>query len=298
MTVTALKIIALITMTIDHIGEFILGIPVWFRWIGRISAPIFMFCLAEAIHHTKNLRKYILRLYIMVWITAVIEFAATVIYAYISDGNYVYISNCIFTTLVNAAIVIVIIEELLQKKKVTYKLWLYLFWQIITFVMAYFLFETGYGYISNYKCLSIMCKYLVYNVSCNIVFSEGGMVWILLGVLFYYSRGKIKYLYPAFVCVYALMDIYCIPARIAVRLQYYKLDILYDIVKYCAAMFHYDVRFIYEPSFVGNYQWMMIFSLIFFILYNGKYGKGLKKLFYIYYPAHIVILFFIGKILC
>ncbi len=191
-----------------------------------------------------------------------------------------------------------IIEELLQKKKVTYKLWLYLFWQIITFVMAYFLFETGYGYISNYKCLSIMCKYLVYNVSCNIVFSEGGMVWILLGVLFYYSRGKIKYLYPAFVCVYALMDIYCIPARIAVRLQYYKLDILYDIVKYCAAMFHYDVRFIYEPSFVGNYQWMMIFSLIFFILYNGKYGKGLKKLFYIYYPAHIVILFFIGKILC
>ena len=79
MTVTALKIIALITMTIDHIGEFILGIPVWFRWIGRISAPIFMFCLAEAIHHTKNLRKYILRLYLMVWITAVIEFAATVI---------------------------------------------------------------------------------------------------------------------------------------------------------------------------------------------------------------------------
>lgn len=296
MTITALKIIALVTMTIDHIGEFIPGIPVWFRWIGRVSAPVFMFCMAEAMHHTGNRRKYVLRLYAMVWVTAVIEFAATVIYAYISDGNYVYISNHIFTTLVNAAVIIMIIEELVQKKKVTYKIWLYLLWQVIIYVLAYFLFDVGYGFISNYKCLLMLCRYLVYNASCSILFSEGGMAWILLGVLFYYGKEKIRYLYPAYVCVYSLMDIYCIPARIAVRLEYYKLDILYDIVKICAAMFQYDVRFIYEPSLMRNYQWMMIFSMPILMLYNGKYGKGIKKLFYIYYPAHIVILFFIGKL--
>ncbi|WP_442913827.1 TraX family protein [Lacrimispora sp.] len=41
MTSTSLKILAAILMSIDHIGEFIPGMPIYLRWIGRLSAPIF-----------------------------------------------------------------------------------------------------------------------------------------------------------------------------------------------------------------------------------------------------------------
>ncbi|MCR5722201.1 MAG: conjugal transfer protein TraX, partial [Lachnospiraceae bacterium] len=44
-----LKRIALITMIIDHIGAFIPGAPIWLRYIGRISAPIFFFCCAHSL---------------------------------------------------------------------------------------------------------------------------------------------------------------------------------------------------------------------------------------------------------
>ena len=51
---TCLKWIALICMVFDHVAEFIPGMPIWFRWIGRISAPIFVFCMVEGIKYTTN----------------------------------------------------------------------------------------------------------------------------------------------------------------------------------------------------------------------------------------------------
>jgi len=45
-----------------------------------------------------------------------------------------------------------------------------------------------------------------------------------------------------------------------------------------------------------NYQWMLIFALLFILFYNHKEGKKHKYFFYVFYPAHIVILFTIGKL--
>ncbi|MDR1177508.1 MAG: hypothetical protein LBK64_01635, partial [Spirochaetaceae bacterium] len=45
----------------------------------------------------------------------------------------------------------------------------------------------------------------------------------------------------------------------------------------------------------GNFQWLMVFAVIPLLLYNGKRGKGGiggKYFFYIYYPAHIYLLYF------
>ena len=54
-----LKLIALITMTIDHIGAYLLPQYRILRIIGRISMPIYAFMIAEGCHYTRNKAKYL-----------------------------------------------------------------------------------------------------------------------------------------------------------------------------------------------------------------------------------------------
>lgn len=62
MTSFALKIIALISMFCDHFGNAYLKHFSFFNLIGRIAFPIFAFQISEGYIHTKNLKKYFLRL--------------------------------------------------------------------------------------------------------------------------------------------------------------------------------------------------------------------------------------------
>ena len=64
-----LKIIAIITMTIDHIGAIVYPNIDIFRIIGRVSFPIFAFLLVEGFNHTSNKLKYFLRLILFAIIT-------------------------------------------------------------------------------------------------------------------------------------------------------------------------------------------------------------------------------------
>lgn len=80
---STLKLLALVTMFIDHVGAGILGRLIvgqgalqiqlgdleklWAayyitRYVGRIAFPIFVFLLIEGIHKTRNIKKYALRL--------------------------------------------------------------------------------------------------------------------------------------------------------------------------------------------------------------------------------------------
>ena len=63
MTAFKLKIIALSTMIIDHMGAVFphyLGLE--FRVVGRLAFPIFVFLLAEGFRHTSSPRKFLMRL--------------------------------------------------------------------------------------------------------------------------------------------------------------------------------------------------------------------------------------------
>lgn len=59
-----LKLIAVITMTIDHIGAVLMPQYGFLRIIGRIAFPIYCFMLVNGFFYTKNIRKYIGRMLI------------------------------------------------------------------------------------------------------------------------------------------------------------------------------------------------------------------------------------------
>ncbi len=65
MTSFALKLIAAITMLIDHTGLILFPKVTIFRVIGRIAFPIYAYCIAEGFRHTKSRLKYFLRIFIL-----------------------------------------------------------------------------------------------------------------------------------------------------------------------------------------------------------------------------------------
>ena len=54
----ALKMIALITMTMDHVGLMLFPQNIWLRIIGRLSFPLFAYMIAEGCRYTKSMPKY------------------------------------------------------------------------------------------------------------------------------------------------------------------------------------------------------------------------------------------------
>ncbi|EGO7756809.1 hypothetical protein FMJ00_002646, partial [Enterococcus faecalis] len=85
--------------------------------------------------------------------------------------------------------------------------------------------------------------------------TEGGFLMVMLGVLFYIFHGKNFF-------------------------QVLSLGIV-SFISAAATGF--------SDLFSSNDQWMMFFSAIPIILYNGEKGKGLKSFFYYFYPAHIIL---------
>ena len=57
-----LKIIACVTMLIDHIGFMFFPTYTSFRIIGRIAMPVYCFLMAEGAYYTKNKKKYLGRM--------------------------------------------------------------------------------------------------------------------------------------------------------------------------------------------------------------------------------------------
>ena len=71
-----LKIIALISMTIDHIGVQIFPGVTILRIIGRLAYPIFAYMIAEGARYTKNRRKYLLTISLTALLCQLVYFFA------------------------------------------------------------------------------------------------------------------------------------------------------------------------------------------------------------------------------
>lgn len=65
LTGNQLKMIALITMTVDHIGLLLMHGFLPFRIIGRLSFPIFAFQIAEGCRYTRHKKRYFLQIFLL-----------------------------------------------------------------------------------------------------------------------------------------------------------------------------------------------------------------------------------------
>ena len=281
MTTFALKMIALVCMLIDHIGAYIPDSPVQMRWIGRIAAPIFVFCLCEGIDHTSNEKKYLLRLY-----------AGSILMALIQSTTGVRAN--IFRTLFAIAVNLIMIKHIRngEKKYLKYYL-LYIIWQIVTCLIF------GYLYMHDQ---SVLIRRLYPALSGSIAFCEYGLPLILLGIVIYLTKNDKKKLaigYVVFCTLFAFLSLTDITTVITAPLISASKDPerMNRWIQYGS----FTVMNSFRPGVTGgdplkeSYQWMMIVSAMPMLMYNGQKGRSMKWFFYVFYVVHLIILWYIGS---
>ncbi|EHJ01785.1 hypothetical protein CDLVIII_5303 [Clostridium sp. DL-VIII] len=268
MNIFVLKILALCFMVLDHLNMYMPDIfPIEFRWIGRMAAPIFIFCLVQGMIHTSARKKYIIRLYAASVVLGIEE----IILMNIFPNSQQPLMNSMFATLFIIGVFIYIINSGLSVKK-----------KIIAFV-GFILTQTIIGYIITILFIPInqlntlsQSSLIEYTSKCecitnflpNFIYCDGGFQWIILGVGMYLFRSNKK----------KLTIMYC----------------LYSLFEFTSTAL---IGMTMSNLFFVNYQWIMIITVPFLLLYNGEKGKGLKFLFYIFYPLHIGVIFILSNII-
>lgn len=79
-----LKLIALLTMTVDHIGAYLFPRVMLLRIIGRIAYPIFAYMIAEGCYYTRRPGRYIGSM-------AVLAAVCQIVYFFFAGSLYMYI---------------------------------------------------------------------------------------------------------------------------------------------------------------------------------------------------------------
>jgi len=197
-----LKLIAIIAMTIDHIADLIYpGMPNniisnILHIIGRLTAPIMFFFICEGFYYTKNLKKYILRLFLFAIISHFAYcFAFRINYIPFSSGN-IFNQTSIMWSLAWSVVALYIIYKTNLKE---WQKWiLIILINIITFS-------------SDWSCIAVMSILSMYSNRGNLKKQIISMsFWILIyAIISYLFVSKIYGLITLGVLlVYPLLNVY------------------------------------------------------------------------------------------
>ncbi|HAQ56270.1 MAG TPA: hypothetical protein DCR44_02535 [Acholeplasmatales bacterium] len=223
-----IKWIAIVTMTIDHVGAFLVvddTARLVCRIIGRLAYPLFALMIAEGFRHTHDIKRYILQLLLGAAISEAVM--AVVWFAF---GINFFLQANVFLPLVFGL-----------------------------FALMAFATKKWYGYLAVLPIL----------VFAEWVHTSYGAYGILLIVLF----GMIDSLSLrtiGFVLLSAVFIDWPLPELLGIA---------------NGSQIH---------VFENWYQWLALASLIPIGFYDGTRGRFNKWFFYVYYPAHLIIIVLIG----
>ena len=243
----ALKIIACIFMTVDHVGVHILPQMEFLRILGRIAFPIFAYFIAEGCRYTRNKPKRLL----IVSLLGILFEAAYFLYDGYTKGDLLAggFEGNIFLTFALSILLIYCLQAVKKSLAARSAPRVLLF--CAAFVLALFFAQEVHKLVDgiSYGMAGILLPVLISLVD----YKEGEAPSFLRKL----DRRPVKLLLCAIGCV-----------LVSLRAQAPLVQI------FC------------------------LLALIPLSLYNGKPGRrGLKYGFYIYYPAHILIIMLIDYLL-
>lgn len=282
-TSNVLKLIACFTMLLDHIGKIIyLFFPTdtnyWidysFSIIGRFAFPIYVFLLIEGFYHTKNIKKYFLRLGIM----AIVIGLAEIILAAIPDlalTNTLLKAGNIFIDLLLILLTLFLFNNKNKELKI------FAIFPIGYFILCLFI-QNGMIHIFNNPLKILLTGFM----------SQYSFVSPILIVLFI----LIHLLYTNIIHKkYSDEDLKTININALnrdIRTNSFILAVtVFALLSYLLTYFISDSSIINTDCVINTYFILSIFVIYF---YNGKLGKTniyIKSAYYLFYPLHLGIIF-------
>lgn len=180
-----IRIIAIITMIIDHIGYFFYYALEnneydILRSIGRISMPLFAFLIYQGYKHTKDLKQYIIRVLKFAIITQVLVIIVGTIINLIDntyDINFYREPNILFSFSISL-LYLVILDNIIKTNNVK-KIFINILLILILFSL-YIILDIEYGFIIPFF-ITILFLYDKIKYKKALIFSSCVLFLILFG---------------------------------------------------------------------------------------------------------------------
>ncbi len=259
---TELKTIALILMILDHIHYFFSFtgyIPEWFSMLGRLSAPLFLFCMVEGFTYTHNRKRYFLKVYIIsICMNGLLFFMQFAGILRRPDGFFPM--NGMMTAFTLLMVMFQGIDLIKQKR-----------WLLgLSAIVIPIVWPIVGGILSNmFPTLATPLGLLGYTIlpiwNSN---PDSSIITMIIGILLYVFRNNRK------LQVFAFSGF----------------TFLYFFV-YLGYMLSSFPDFEWSQMFTKYYEWYGFLAGLLMLCYNGKRGSGHQKIFYVFYPAHIYLLY-------
>ncbi len=281
-----IKLIAIITMTIDHIGlllpmimpenETLVLVSTIFRYIGRISLPLFCFLIVQGSLNTKNIKNYILRLGII----------ALPISLFQTIGEIAYYSS---------------------QKNLDYRFrYPNIFILLILGVFMIYCLEHKNKYMKLLSLIPITISTVAF-ICTALEFENNYMIWwfpyMLRPQYDVLGLGMILFFYLAYKVTPLLYESIGLNQSLYNEIDNYKftVNLVSVLGLVIVSMLYYSFYFI-KPSWVywePDIQLFAMVSGLIILFYNYKKGYSSRwfKIFsYVYYPLHLMIIFAIINI--